>query len=508
MSEKSYASHDSIYIDPLLPAEESSIPPQEPKTNCTGIDLTPFLEGMRFEVPLSGETPTPPKQLPVMVPADETKIAIPRSAKPKKGPSPYDVAHEVAMVLGLRVHSGTIYQYAQDRGIYFPLSNEALLGAVYDFARTAVSAEGTPDFPRKVLRILQDDGHFKVQPQMFTKDVVAFKNVNVNIRTRTTCPHAPSIFLTRGIDANWAPEAPCAQFERFLQFLSGDDEALVHRIWEVIGYILSPDTSAKRIFVIEGVPNSGKSLLIQLICSLMFPTVNTVVSVDLADLAQRFAAAAFADRALCIIPDMPNSPLTRKNVGFLKSLSGGDLVSGDRKYQDRIQFVFAGKIVLVTNHAISLKEDDSAFEDRLIRIPFTVGVPRSEQDHALLGKFLYEADGIATTAIYRYFSLIDSGYSFSGNYESKCEVENNGNIAVRWSVTEFVNSHVVEHPDEVLFPENAWKAWKNLTKRDLPLQQFCSILYQSFPDLARNRIRKRKERGMNPQVAILGYKLI
>ena len=54
-------------------------------------------------------------------------------------------------------------------------------------------------------------------------------------------------------------------FETFLRSVTGGDDALVQRIYEMIGYILAPDNHAKVLFLLQGCANSGKSVLSALI---------------------------------------------------------------------------------------------------------------------------------------------------------------------------------------------------------------------------------------------------
>jgi len=57
----------------------------------------------------------------------------------------------------------------------------------------------------------------------------------------------------------------CPVFDKFLHDISGGDPVLEMRIWEVMGYCLTPDLNAKKFFIFQGAHDSGKSLLCNLL---------------------------------------------------------------------------------------------------------------------------------------------------------------------------------------------------------------------------------------------------
>lgn len=502
-----------LLINPLLPADET-VEAQE--TSVTpldlGVDYSLFTRpgGISWEtesVSMPSPAFEPRPSVPVRL-GEQIANVLHLKAKNAKPPTPYEVAQSVATMLNYVSQPGGNYVYNPSRGIFEKISMDDLVGLVYETARTAIELDGKPSFAREVARCLIDDARFRVNPGFFASDFVAFGNYSVNTRQKSTKSHSPEFRATRAIKANWAPGAAHPTFDTYLSFVSGGDKTLESRIWQILGYMLVPDNSAKNVFLFEGEPSTGKSLLVNLLRALISTREDTCISLAVNELAERFSLASLADAALCIAPDMPAKPLSKRAIGVLKAISGGDAVSGDQKYKNRRHFFFPGKVLLVSNHELSLEEADPAFEDRLIRVPFLNSVPRSEQNRDLLLQLLMEADGIATTAIFSYWDLVAHGYKFAGNFERACFAESAEDRELEWLIAEYVRGHLVEMPDAVLFLKMLWEAWKEATHIELPLPAFCRILYRVFPTLTKNHKRPRPTPGSNPQAAIIGYALI
>lgn len=151
-------------------------------------------------------------------------------------------------------------------------------------------------------------------------------------------------------------ENRCPAFDKFLFQVSNGNLALISRIWEFLGYALTPDTAAKMLFLLQGVPNSGKSVLTELLSKLF--SEDTVVTLDVHSYGEKFSVSELFSKSLALSPDLPAEALDAKSVGKLKQLTGNDVVSAAVKYKKNVQFKTTAKIVLATNHPLLLKVRD------------------------------------------------------------------------------------------------------------------------------------------------------
>jgi putative DNA primase/helicase len=90
---------------------------------------------------------------------------------------------------------------------------------------------------------------------------------------------------------------------------------------------------------------------------------------------------------------------TRWAESKIKSLSGGDKIAARYMRQDFFEFLPEFKLLVAGNHKPGLRSVDEAMRRRLHLIPFTVTIPKSDQDPALAEKLRGEYRGILQWAI-------------------------------------------------------------------------------------------------------------
>ncbi len=207
--------------------------------------------------------------------------------------------------------------------------------------------------------------------------------------------------------------------DAFLKDISNNDCLIVKRIWEMVGYLLSPDVKAKVLFLLQGASDSGKSVLGKLISS--FFEDSRIRYLDIDQLGKRNATSALMNTCLNVSMDLPNKELSPLAVRNLKLMTGNDDVEVEfrpgiySKYYGRCKFLFA------TNHPIKLKGMDKGFTSRIICIPFKNAIPKERQNRELLEHLLLEKDAIVIKALQAYSVLTRNNYTFSGTGE--CEFD-------------------------------------------------------------------------------------
>lgn len=226
--------------------------------------------------------------------------------------------------------------------------------------------------------------------------------------------HSPDFFFTIQLQVDYQGPQPTPVMDRFIHQITGGDPVLAQRIWEMLGYCLVPqDNRAKRIILYQGVGNTGKSVLANLLAS--FYEESAVGSVDAFHIGDRFALSAISTKALNISMDLPNSALNDQSVGVLKQISGNDLVQVEEKYKTPYAAKIGCKMIFGTNHQLRTSSFDAAFLRRILLIPFNYPVPRHAQDPDLVAKPKNEKAGILFTALQAYRQLVANNYIFTGD---------------------------------------------------------------------------------------------
>lgn len=200
--------------------------------------------------------------------------------------------------------------------------------------------------------------------------------------------------------------------DAFLSDITKGNALLIQRIWEMIGYLLSPDTKGKVFFILQGETGSGKSVLGRVISS--YFEDHKVRRLDIEQLGKRNATSALMNMCLNLSMDLPNKTLPPLAIRNIKLMTGNDDVEVEfrpgvyGKYYGRCKFLFA------TNHPLRLTGFDKGFTSRIVCIPFHNAIPKEKQDYNLYDKLIEERNTIFIKAMKAYKRLVKNNYVFSG----------------------------------------------------------------------------------------------
>lgn len=269
---------------------------------------------------------------------------------------------------------------------------------------------------KKLNHILCKNGHFdirydfssdnpKILPNNYDIDDIRCRyRINANLHLPQTDPQFSTVdFLSL------SPIKPL-EFDRFICAISQGIPAIMYRIWEMIGSLLVPDNKCRAIFLLQGEPSSGKSILGKII-SRLFDS-EYVSNLNMSQLGNNTAAKALIDKQLNISLDLPNDVIPPSAISFLKQMTGGDLDSSSIDENSNNTFGHC-KFLFATNHPLTIKGVDTAFAERIVCIPFFRSVPKQTQDPYLYEKLERELDYIATKAIFFYRYLVASNYVYA-----------------------------------------------------------------------------------------------
>ncbi len=417
--------------------------------------------------------------------------------------TPYATMEKVLKCCYFKVLNGCLYYF--DGVCYVYLSPETAKRLILHLCREDIAERGTAKHTQQVYDLLLIEPRICVDPASVSNSLIAFDNGMYDVEKGTLCPHSREFFVTFRLNCNYTPaNLECPWFDYLLQTISGGDQMITKRIWEMFAYCLTPDISAKKIFVLQGVSNSGKSLLC-LILEALFPE-EFVASLNLHELEGTFALSELIGRRICFFHDMPATLLEARSASVLKQLSGGDLVSADVKFQPRVKFRCNSKFILATNHPIRLRQPDEAFADRLVVIPFLYAIPNDKIDRQLFEKIFTERNAIVSRALAHYADLVHRNYDFSGDF--RINEMGFSSVAEPMGLDEEIQSFLVESfyasNDAMLFIDDAHALFLR-NGHNIPINTFASV----FADFASiifgaTKTRKRKYSGANPQSCMVG----
>ena len=351
---------------------------------------------------------------PKIVPKIENKNIIDNiSGKKKTAYRPIDIAERLLQNFEFRVLEKSLYFY--NRFCYEFISKDDFKILFMTIAMNDLRQIGHINVADDVFDILIHFPSIQIGPENIVENLIAFNNAVFDTKSFSLIAPNPNNFFTFQLNCNFVTQyQPCYVFESFLDDITGGDEALRTRIWEFLGYCLSPDIKAKKIFVLQGFGDSGKSVLSNLLKS--FYPAKTFTSLSVAELENNFAASHLFGKHLCLSGDLPSYPFRSNTVSILKKISGNDPINCDRKFQSRAEMECKARFVLASNHFISLTHKDEPFIKRLIAIPFSHPIPSEKIDTGLLNRLTEEKEAIAIKALGYYQRLVNNNYVFTGDF--------------------------------------------------------------------------------------------
>lgn len=232
-------------------------------------------------------------------------------------------------------------------------------------------------------------------------------------------PHDPKYYSTVQIKAKYAPEAECNRMMEFLHSVL--DEPEIALLQEIFGYFLVPITRAQKSFILCGLPNVGKSKILQVLQEFLLGAEN-VSNIPLQNLSERFQPAELFGKMANIYADLPDKKID--DAGMFKAVTGEDYITGERKHKDPFSFKPYARFLYSCNDIPRNYGDRSeAFYRRLIIIRFSIPVPLEIKDLQLPDKLKLEADGILAWSIIGLKRLIANNYQFAETDATMAEVK-------------------------------------------------------------------------------------
>lgn len=401
---------------------EADAPKHQPKEEATP---GPIPESVALNTPQQYTGPVLPSKYSIQSQYNQqshpavTVVDVPARANQPATVTDHELAEIFIAKTGVCQYNGELYLY--NSGIYHKLSNQELLEKIQLHLTMELAVRGHASQLQAIKTLLQSNPYIAVAPET-TAGYLCLENGVLNLDTFEMIQHTPSLFFTWKLNANFLYQPPAhPNFDRFLLQVTGGDFELIQRFWEAVGYIFAPDNNAKKFVLLEGVSNSGKSVLAELISRYYDESVRA--NLDFNRLGARFDASVLVGKAINISSDLPSGPLNEAAVAIVKLITGRDPITVERKYHDAMTYYYNGSLVFATNSRLTLTREDPAFDERVLLLPFRFAVPKEQQDPCLVDRLWAERDGIASQALLAYRRVRSQGYQFTASkrfaYSSK-----------------------------------------------------------------------------------------
>jgi putative DNA primase/helicase len=322
-------------------------------------------------------------------------------------------------------------------------------------------------------------------------DEITVKNGVLNTKTFEFVPHDPSRRFLLRIPVKYDPDADCPKFKAFLsEILDHVDER--NTIEELFGYCLIKNYSIQKWFMFLGNGANGKGTLLSTLRT--FLGAENIAAVELQEFEKPFSIAELYGRLANIVGDLSAKELYHS--GRLKSLTGGDLLLAEKKFQNPFNFINYAKLIYSANELPRTFDGTLAFWRRVMLINFNKTFIGDKDVKDLWKEFTTEEElsGILNMAVEGIQRLaVNGGFSKSNSVE---EVEE---FYIRNSdpVTAFFMDCVETTNDmnDFISLQALHTAFVEYCKR----YRFVDLSQRKFNAAIRNNFRLRESREKNEE---------
>ncbi len=232
-----------------------------------------------------------------------------------------------------------------------------------------------------------------------TSKLLALANGLLNLGTRQLLPATPDLFVHQSSSVEYDPAAPePVGWCRFLVDIFGNDKEQIDLLQEIFGYALMPGNHLQKIFLLIGPPRSGKGTIATVLRSIL--AEGSVVGPMLSSLTTNFGLQPLIGAQLAVVDDVRIGKSTDRAVVAerLLTISGGGLMTIDRKNRDAWIGVLTIKFLLISNQLPQFKDDAGAVASRFVALE-TRHSFYGREDPDLAGRLLGERCGILRWAL-------------------------------------------------------------------------------------------------------------
>jgi putative DNA primase/helicase len=319
------------------------------------------------------------------------------------------------------------------------------------------------------------------------KELIAFPNGILDLRDNKLHPLDPNYFTIAALGFNYVAAAPTPhEWLTFLDqiFHSGNDpeqrkdkEDQIAMLQEVIGLLMTCDTSQEKAFLFLGPKRSGKGTILAMIRRLLAST--SVIGPSLQSLATPFGLTPMIGKQLAIIDDLRVTPKDQNLlIENVLKITGRGFFTIDRKYKSAWSGSLLVKLILISNLMPRLGDDSAAIASRFITLITRQSFYGREDPRLFEDKLLPELLGIFHWALQGLQRLRERGY-FIETDASKDARDRLGNLGS--PARAFLAEHCVLGPDQRVSKDVLYDLWRDYSKDNTTLpgtiEAFSEKLY-------------------------------
>jgi putative DNA primase/helicase len=218
----------------------------------------------------------------------------------------------------------------------------------------------------------------------------------MDLETGRSHPPDPLDYSTKVTAATAAPEGTdCPLWLAFLRNVTGEDEDVIGFLRRFLGYCLTGLTIEHSLLFLFGTGSNGKSVFTSVLTAIFGDyAINAPMEMFIATHVERHPTEIARLRGARLVVAHETQKGRRWDESKLKTLTGGDPVSGRFMRGDFFDFNPTHKFIIAGNHKPGFRSVDEAIRRRFLLVPFTITIPKEERDRDLTEKLKAEGPAI------------------------------------------------------------------------------------------------------------------
>ena len=226
------------------------------------------------------------------------------------------------------------------------------------------------------------------------------ENGTINLKTGVRGVHQREDLITKLAPVTWDRDAKCPRWLRFMLQIMKKNKKMVRFIQRSIGYGLTGNVSEQCLFFLYGTGANGKSVLLNLISTMMGDYAKQAESELLVSKKHEAHPTGIADLfGARFVSSTEVGDGKRMNETLVKQLTGDDKVKARFMHQNFFEFYSTYKIFLAANHKPTIRGTDYAIWRRLKLVPFEVTFDINSRNKNLTSELKTEMPGILSWAV-------------------------------------------------------------------------------------------------------------
>ncbi|MBA7481481.1 hypothetical protein ES707_16955 [subsurface metagenome] len=218
----------------------------------------------------------------------------------------------------------------------------------------------------EVIFALRDLSYQENIPEEPASHLIPFKNKIYDLKKDKLYDFKPGYFFINKLGVNYNPKnKDYPNIERLFEQIVGKREIITLK--EIIAYTMFRDYPYPKAFMLYGNGANGKSTYCQVVRKVIGNENVSSVSLNTL-LYNTFGTSELYGKLINISPEMSYNVLKKTDV--IKSLSGKDLMRGEKKFKDAFHFVNYAKLIFIGNEIPYSTDKSFAFYRRMFLVEF------------------------------------------------------------------------------------------------------------------------------------------